>query len=81
MEDLATAVVLQEEPIQQTEQQTENVVKDTELGNQHLDKGIKSARNARRLKWWLFWIVLAIIVILGLVLGLYFGLNAKKPKP
>ena len=52
MEDLATTVVLQEEPIQQTEQQTENVVKDTELGNQHLDKGIKSARNARRLKWW-----------------------------
>merc|ERR1711939_421175 len=33
MEDLATAVVLQDEPIQQTEQHTENVKKDTEAGN------------------------------------------------
>lgn len=78
MEDLATAVVLQEEPIQQTEQHTENVKKDTEAGNVQLDKGIKHARNARRLKWWLFWIVVLIICILALVLGLYFGLNAKK---
>jgi syntaxin 1B/2/3 len=78
MEDLATAIVLQEEPIQQTEQSTANVLKDTEAGNQHLDKGIKSAKNARRLKWWLFWIIVAIVAILALVLGLYFGLNAKK---
>ncbi|KAK3672460.1 hypothetical protein LTR78_007767 [Recurvomyces mirabilis] len=78
MEDLATAIVLQEEPIQQTEMATANVQKDTEAGNVQLDKGIKSARNARKLKWWCFFIVLAIIIILGLVLGLYFGLNAKK---
>ncbi|KAK5115364.1 hypothetical protein LTR62_001564 [Meristemomyces frigidus] len=78
MEDLATAVVLQEAPIQQTEIATANVQKDTEAGNVQLDKGIKSARNARKLKWWLFFIVLLIVIILGLVLGLYFGLNAKK---
>ncbi|EMF17636.1 t-SNARE [Sphaerulina musiva SO2202] len=75
MEDLATAVVLQDEPIMQAEQHTENVKKDTEAGNVHLDKGIESARRARKLKWWCFFIVLAIIIILGLVLGLYFGLN------
>jgi len=78
MEDLATAIVLQEEPIQQTEMATANVQKDTEAGNVQLDKGIKSARNARKLKWWCFFIVLAIIIILGLVLGLYFGLKAKN---
>jgi len=79
MEDLATAVVLQEAPIQQTEESTANVQKDTEAGNVQLDKGITHARNARKMKWWLFWIVVLIIVILALVLGLYFGLNAKKP--
>ncbi|KAK3681914.1 hypothetical protein LTR37_020757 [Vermiconidia calcicola] len=75
MEDLATAVILQDEPIQQTEQHTENVKKDTEAGNQQLDKGIASARRARKLKWWCFFIVVAIAIILALVLGLYFGLN------
>jgi syntaxin 1B/2/3 len=78
MEDLATAVVLQEEPIQQTEQHTANVQKDTEAGNVQLDKGIEHAKRARKLKWWLFWIVVLIIAILALVLGLYFGLNNRK---
>jgi syntaxin 1B/2/3 len=77
MEDLATAVVLQDAPIQQTEQHTQNVKDDTEAGNVQLDKGIASARRARKLKWWCFFIVLAIIIILGLVLGLYFGLTNR----
>lgn len=75
MEDLATTIVLQEQPIQQTEQHTENVKKDTEAGNQQLDKGIEHARRARRLKWICLAIVVAIVIILALVLGLYFGLN------
>ena len=77
MEDLATAVVLQDEPIQATEQHTENVKKDTEAGNVHLDKGIASARRARKLKWWCFFICVAIVIILALVLGLYFGLPSS----
>ena len=60
--------------VEQTEKQTENVTHDTKEGNKHLDKGIKSARNARKLKWWCFGIVVAIICILALILGLYFGL-------
>lgn len=75
MEDLATAVVLQDEPIQQTEQHTENVKKDTEAGVGQLDKGIEHAKRARKLKWWCFWIVVLIICILALVLGLVFGLK------
>lgn len=75
MEDLATAVVLQEEPIQQAEVHTQNVKNDTEAGNVQLDKGIESARRARKLKWWCFFICVAIVAILALVLGLYFGLR------
>jgi len=78
MEDLATAVVLQDEPIQHAEQHTENVKHDTEAGNVQLDKGIASARRARKMKWWCFWIVVLIICILALILGLYFGLRNNK---
>lgn len=78
MEDLATIVVLQDAPIAQTEQHTETVKHDVENANTQLDKGISSARRARKLKWWCFFIVLLIIIILALVLGLYFGLNHGK---
>ncbi|RAR00984.1 polyketide synthase PksG [Stemphylium lycopersici] len=71
-------VVYQEASVQQTEQQTVQVKEDTENANKQLDEGIKSARRARKLKWWILLTVLAIIAILALVLGLYFGLNNKK---
>lgn len=78
MEELASTIILQEAPIQQVEQQTEAVKKDTEAGNVQLDKGIEHARRARKLKWWCFAIVVAVCCILALVLGLYFGLNANN---
>lgn len=74
-QDLAEAVVLQEPAVQAAEQQTENVVKDTEQANVQLKKGVDHARRARRLKWALVCIVLFIIIVLALVLGLYFGLQ------
>lgn len=75
MEDLATTVMLQDAPIQETERHTENVKHDTEAGNVQLDKGIEHARRARKLKWWCFWIVVVILCILALILGLVFGLG------
>lgn len=78
MEDLATAVVLQEEPVQAMEQNTSKVKDDTEAGNVQLDKGIEHARRARKLKWWCFFIVVIILVIIGVVLGVYFGVVQKN---
>lgn len=60
--------------MQAAEEQTQNVVKDTEQANVQLTKGVDHARRARKLKWWAFFIVVLIIVALGLILGLYFGL-------
>lgn len=77
MEDLATQIVVQDAVIKQTEEGTHNVAQDTEAANVHLDKGIDSARRARKMKWWCLLICLAIVIILGLVLGLYFGLNNR----
>lgn len=79
--DLAEQVVLQEPAVAVAEEQTSKVQKDTEAGNQHLDKGIKHAKSRRKLKWICFAIVLLIIIILGLVLGLYFGLRKNKNSP
>lgn len=80
-QQLAEQVILQEAPVQATEIATDNVKKDTEKGNEHLEKGVKSARRARKLKWWCFFIVVLIICILALVLGLYFGLRNNNSTP
>ncbi|EGP92367.1 unnamed protein product [Zymoseptoria tritici ST99CH_1A5] len=75
MEDLATAVVVQEEAVAVAETHTAKVKDDTEAGNKQLDSGIASARRARKMKWWCLWICVAIVCIVALVLGLYFGVG------
>lgn len=60
--------------VDSAEQRTESVNKDNKEANRHLGIGIKHAKNARKLKWWCFGIVVVIICILALILGLYFGL-------
>jgi syntaxin 1B/2/3 len=70
-------VVYQEPLVARIEDGTVQVHEDTKQANTQLDKGIKSARNARKLKWWTLGIVLLIIAILALVLGIYFGVVRK----
>ena len=72
-QDLAEQVAIQEPMVQSAEQQTENVVKDTEGANAHLGKGISSARRARKLKWILCIIICIVILAVALGLGIYFG--------
>jgi syntaxin 1B/2/3 len=71
-------VVFQQVQVERGEEQTAQVVGDNKAANMQLDKGIVSARRARKLKWWCLLIVVLIIAILALVLGLYFGLRAKN---
>jgi syntaxin 1B/2/3 len=66
--------------VQSIEQQTENVVKDTEGANVHLTKGIASARRARQLMWVCCILVTLIILALALGLGIYFGYILPKNK-
>jgi len=68
-------VVYQEAQVTQAEEQTVQVKDDTENANKQLDQGIKSARRARRLKWWILLTVVLILCVIALVLGLYFGLK------
>ena len=69
-QDLAEAVVLQEAPIIQTEQQTTAVLQNTTEGNRELGVAKKHAARARKLKWICFWIVVIICCIIALVVAL-----------
>jgi syntaxin 1B/2/3 len=73
-------VVFQEQQVNRVEEQTVQVVDDAKHANTQLTQGIKSARNARKLKWWTLIVVLLIVVILALALGLYFGIGNGSKK-
>ncbi|KAF2851835.1 t-SNARE [Plenodomus tracheiphilus IPT5] len=70
-------VVYQEAQVIQAEEQTTQVKGDTEKANVQLNEGIKSARRARKLKWWTLFVVVLILAIIALVLGIYFGVVKK----
>lgn len=72
-QQLNEVVVYQETQVEQVEQQTHQVNDDTTNANKQLDTGIKSARRARKLKWWCLLIVVIILAIIAIVLGVYFG--------
>ncbi|KAI1193089.1 t-SNARE [Nemania serpens] len=62
-QDLAVLVEQQEAPVVQAEQNAENTTKYIDQGNQQVKKGIISARNARKWKWWCLLIVILIIAV------------------
>ncbi|KAH7026179.1 t-SNARE [Microdochium trichocladiopsis] len=71
-QDLAMLVEQQDVAVVAAEQNAENTTKHLEEGNQHVKKGIISAQNARKYKWWCLLVVVLIIivVILAVVLTL-----------
>jgi len=71
--ELNERVVEQEAQTVQVEEQTVQVNEDAKHANTQLDQGIKSARRARKLKWWSLLVFIIIIAIIALVLGIYFG--------
>lgn len=71
-QDLAVLVEQQEEAVVQAEQNAENTTKYMDEGNAHVDKGIISARNARKYKWWCLLVVVIILIIIAIVLAIVF---------
>lgn len=72
-DELSQQVLVQDDMVQSTEQTTDNVVKDQQQTVRQLRQAEDHARRARKLKWWIFGIVVAIIVVLAAILGGYFG--------
>ncbi|KAF3010005.1 hypothetical protein E8E13_011399 [Curvularia kusanoi] len=77
-QQLNEQVVYQEAQTVQVENQTTQVNEDAKHANTQLDQGIKSARRARKLKWWTLFVVVLIIAIIALAVGLYFGVGPGK---
>jgi len=66
-QDLAVLVEQQDVAVVAAEQNAENTTKHLEEGNQHVKKGIISAQNARKYKWWCLLVALLIIIIIVVV--------------
>ncbi|KAI0101753.1 t-SNARE [Nemania sp. FL0031] len=62
-QDLAVLVEQQEVPVAQAEQNAEQTTKYMDQGNEQVKKGIISARNARKWKWWCLLITILIIAV------------------
>lgn len=77
-QQLNEQVVYQEAQVIQAEEQTTQVHGDTEKANEQLTSGIKSARRARKLKWWCLFVIVLILAIIALVLGIYFGVVKRR---
>lgn len=77
-QQLNEQVVYQEQQVETVENQTVQVTHDAEHANKELDRGIESARRARRLKWYTLGVVVLIIAIIALALGIYFGTRNNK---
>ena len=76
-EDLDRIVMEHEPLIQNIEQKGEEVQQNIEAGVGELDKGVKSARAARKKKWICFWICIAIIIVVVLIVVIYMAVNGK----
>lgn len=76
-QQLNEQVVYQEAQVEQVENQTVQVNEDAKQANQQLDRGIESARRARKLKWWTLGVFVLIICIIALALGIFFGTKNK----
>lgn len=55
--EVAALVEHQNYPVQKINEDAEQTVEDYKQANEHLTRGIFSARNARKWKWWILFIV------------------------
>ncbi|KAI5926959.1 t-SNARE [Camillea tinctor] len=74
-QDLAVLVEQQEVHVQQAEQNAENTTKYIDDGNVQVKKGIISARNARKWKWWC---LLVTILIIAIAVGIGVGVTEAQ---
>lgn len=71
-------VIAQEPLVEHTENNAVHTQGDIERGNTQIDKGIASAKQRRKLKW--FCLFLVVLIILGIALGVGLGVGIAKNK-
>jgi len=73
--ELDALVVLQDDTVAAIETSAAQVATDTEAGLAQTEKAAKHARNARRKRWYCFFLFLIILAIVGVVVGVTVGNN------
>jgi len=72
------AIVMEQEPmVQNVEQRAMDTHENLEQGNVQLDRGIASARAARKKKWICFGICVAIILVIVIIILIWAGVTGK----
>jgi len=80
-QDMETLVVQQEAAVTNIEMKGEEVVENVDKGTQEIGTAVKSARNARKWKWWCLGIsILIVIIIVVIVVIIKKVVNADTPK-
>lgn len=76
--DMSVLVEQQEETIDAIQTAAVNVEKDTEVGLQHTEKAVESARAARKKRWICFIIIMIIVAIIVIIVAVEVVNNSKK---
>jgi len=76
--DMAMLVERQDEQIQTIEATANNVENTMEGGHKEIEKGVKSAKKARRKRWICFWVLIVIIIAIVLAVTLSILSNQGK---
>jgi len=73
---MAMLVERQDEQIQTIEASAVDVETNMEGAHKQLEKGVTSARKARRKRWICFWIL--VLIVIALALGITLGILSKN---
>lgn len=76
-QDLDNIVMEQEPLVANIEQKGEEIQENIVQANTELDKGVKSARGARKKKWICFWIVVVLIIVIAIIIGVYITITNR----
>lgn len=80
-EQMEEQVVLAEPAVEKIERSAGVVVDDVEAAAGHIDKGVVSARAAKRKKWWCLLISIGIVAVILIIIAIVLALrNQKKTK-
>jgi len=80
-QDMEALVVQQEAAVTNIEMKGEEVVENMDKGTQEIGTAIKSARNARKWKWWCLGICVLIVVIIVIIILIYKFVIQNNPAP
>ena len=80
-EQLNEQVILADPIIEHLEHQTDNVEQDLTKANAQLETGVKSAKGARRKKFWCLGIGIAILLLIVIIIVIVVFINKGKSAP